>query len=100
MQNKVYLNLEESIYKTNKSGLVFVFSSKLYMDKFIKLSNDYVKTETRKLSNKYKLVPMFDIFLLISLYKQIEKRGFYIYNEKSLDSITENIIFTENIVHY
>ncbi len=41
----IYLNLDESTYKVKKFGLLFYFSSLLYMEKFNKNVEKYVEME-------------------------------------------------------
>lgn len=72
----VFLNLEESTYKTQKYGLIFYFSSMFYMEKFVKNVENYVKTEVLKFENRTNLIVDFKSLFAISYYTKIEKRGF------------------------
>lgn len=92
-KNGIYFNLNESKYIVLKSGLVFHFSSKLYLDKFINNVDNYIEEETIKLENKYKMKGNFSLYLTISYYKKIEKRGFYIYDDISKREIRKDCIF-------
>ena len=92
-KNGICLDLKKSEYKVSRFGVIFYFSSKMYLDKFIRSVNPYVNEETLKIKNKYKVNANFDLMLAISCYKKIEKRGFYIYNDLSKQEIKENITF-------
>lgn len=78
----ICLNLKESEYTYLRFGLKFYFSSKVYREKFILKLADFIKEENLKLKNKYGINCDFTIYLAISYYQKIEKRGFYI---KSLE---------------
>lgn len=92
-KNGICLNLEESNYKILKYGVIFYFSSLLYLEKFEKEVENYINTETIKLRNKYKVDNDFTLYLAISFYKKIEKRGFYIYDEVNKRKIKNNSLF-------
>lgn len=92
-KNGICLDLKKSEYKVSRFGVIFYFSSKMYLDKFIRNVNAYVNEETFKIKNKYKVNANFDLMLAISCYKKIEKRGFYIYSDLSKQEIKENITF-------
>ena len=75
----IYNNLEESTYSFTIYNIVFYFSSQNYKNKFKQNVESFVKYQTEKLKNFYKIEHInFDRFLAISYYKQIEKRGFRI----------------------
>jgi hypothetical protein len=77
----VYYNLKESTYTLNSSGLIFYFSSKLYKNMFIRDRNKHRLYTKQILKNKIGLNADINTIADISLYKKIEKRGFYILNE-------------------
>ena len=85
----IYLDLSESDYIFKYEGIEYYFSSVLYMEKFKKLVDSYVTEETAKLEIKYKLFIDFRVYLAISLYKRIEKRGFRI--------VVDDVVLNENI---
>ena len=59
-----------------------------YLEKFKSSYVSYLKQETLKLSSKYKCCIYGDEMILLSLYKNIEKRGFRVeYKGKSIDEI-------------
>lgn len=72
----IYHSLDESEYFFEYDNLLFVFSSKLYLKKFMGIYKEYLKEETARLESKYKCTLYADEFVLINLYKEIEKRGF------------------------
>lgn len=92
-RNGIELNIKESIYKATVNDLEFYFSSELYLNKFISEKNLFINVESIKLKNKYKIDIDGSLYFLISLYKRIEKRGFYIKNLKDNKEISENINF-------
>ena len=52
-KNGICLDLKKSEYKVSRFGVIFYFSSKMYLDKFIRSVNSYVNEETLKIKNKY-----------------------------------------------
>lgn len=87
----IYLDLKESEFFYKYNGLKFFFSSQMYLQKFKLNVGNYVKEENIKLKNRYKIKCDFSIYLLLSYYKQIEKRGFYVLglnNEKINDTLS------------
>lgn len=73
---RVFYELDKSPFFFKYNDFTFYFSSKFYKDKFEKEFKDYVKDETLKLNLRYKMITYADEMVLLSLYKQIEKRGF------------------------
>lgn len=94
----IYLNLDESTYKVKKFGLLFYFSSLLYMEKFNKNVEKYVEMENIKLANKTKLVINFNKLFAISYYQKIEKRGFKIKDVTTNKEIKSYTIYNEKIL--
>lgn len=92
-RNGIELNLKESIYKASVNKLEFYFSSELYLNKFINEKNLFINVESIKLKNKYKIDIEASLYLLISLYKKIEKRGFFIKDIEKNKEVSENISF-------
>ena len=82
MQTKrgIELNIKESKYACVYNGIKFYFSSELYKNKFLANVETFIKIEELKLQNKYRLKLDIKEYLAIVYYKQIEKRGFYIYD--------------------
>lgn len=89
----IYHNLEESEYVFDYDNLKFVFSSKLYLEKFIGNYKEYLKDETAKIESEFKVTIYADEFLLINLYRKIEKRGFRVlyFNEPLDEKLYYNI---------
>lgn len=89
----IYHNLEESEYQFNYDNLKFVFSSKLYLEKFIGNYKEYLKDGTAKIESEFKATIYADEFLLINLYRKIEKRGFRVlyFNEPLDEKLYYNI---------
>ena len=84
MANMVFYELNDSPFFLRIDDFMFTFSSKLYKDKFIKNYKEYIRNETLKLNVKYNSLVYADEMLLLSLYKKIEKRGFYVKYKGSL----------------
>ena len=98
--NGIYLDLKESDYKLNYNGLIYYFSSELYMNKFKNNVKKFIVEETVKLKTKYKINIYFDTMLTIAYYKKIEKRGFrivYKINEKETE-LTEEVLLANQIL--
>ena len=83
----IYLDLYESDIFFQYKSIKLYFSSKFYLEKFKDKYENYLKSENIKINNKYHCNLQADEFLIISLYKIIEKRGFRVYyNNIELDS--------------
>lgn len=96
-RNKIELDIKSSNYKYEYEDNIFFFSSEFYLNKFITELPDYVYSESIKLKNKYKLNISCNLFLAVSLYRKIEKRGFYIFNKIKKIQIKENSLFFVSI---
>lgn len=83
--NVIYQDIERSNYSLKIDHIIFYFSSLFNLNRFEKRYKDYTNLEERKIINKYHVnINMYD-YLLICLYKAIEKRGFLIeYNGKRI----------------
>ena len=86
----IYWDLSESQYKYKFEGIEYYFSSMFYLEKFKNNVERFITEETAKLEIKYKILIDFRIYLAISYYKRIEKRGFRI--------ITDKIVLNENLL--
>lgn len=88
----VYYDLTESCYKTKFDKIEFYFSSEKYLTMFLSKRDEYLKNETNKLRVKYGCVIIADYMILLSLYKKIEKRGFYVkYNDEVINDYMCNM---------
>lgn len=99
-KNGIYLNLKESEYKFNYGGLIYYFSSELYMMKFKNNVVEFIVEETAKIKAKYKVNIYLDTMLAIAFYKKIEKRGFrivYKENEKEKE-LSYNVLISNQIL--
>lgn len=92
-RNGIQLDLKSSNYIYELENILFYFSSELYLNKFRNELEDYSYSESIKLKNKYKLNISCNLFLAISLYRKIEKRGFYIFDKINKKIIKENSLF-------
>ncbi|MBO7697042.1 MAG: hypothetical protein J6T10_30800 [Methanobrevibacter sp.] len=95
MANIVYNDLKKSPFKVDYEGFELYFSSAFHKNKFNKNIKEYIKEETLKFQNRYKVkIELLDIFI-IAYYKKCENRGFRVYRdnlELSADKVFKNII--------
>lgn len=94
-KNGIELNLKESEYFIQVDDYIFYFSSKFYMNKFKDNYYIYSNFEEQKIKNKYKITINLFYYLIFSLYKRIEKRGFCIKDISKNCYISENVIFSD-----
>lgn len=87
----VYQNIFESCYYFDYKTYRFYFSSLLNKKRFVNRIDEFVLDENLKNSNKYGVKIDLTNYLIIVLYKKIEKRGFRVYNKDEL--IEENLNF-------
>ena len=99
-QKKVVLNIHESNYSYGFAGFIFYFSSNFYKEKFEREVLKYIDEEELKIKNKYKTDLSVGLYLAISLYRKIEKRGFRVYDNVNKRYLTPFISFTINILNY
>lgn len=97
-RNNIELDIKSSNYTFEYENSIFFFSSEFYLNKFKTELPDYVYSESIKLKNKYKLNLSCNLFLAITLYRKIEKRGFYIYSKNEKRIIKEDSLFFINIL--
>ena len=95
MANKVYNDLSKSPFVVDYEGFELYFSSAFHKNKFKRNINDYIKEETLKFQNRYKVnIAMNDIFI-IAYYKKCETRGFRVFRDNLLlssDKIFKNVM--------
>lgn len=89
----IELNIKESKYIFVVDALMLYFSSNFNKERFISNYNTYLDEESIKLENKYKVNIDLKRLLIVSFYKKIEKRGFYIVDINSRQEIKEDTIF-------
>lgn len=80
-RNGVCYDLSKSNYKHIENGVVFVFSSKLHLDKFKRKLTDNRKLINMSLTKRFSCGVDVSILADIVLYKKIETRGFLIVYE-------------------
>lgn len=71
-------DLKKSIYKSTQNGVVFVFSSKLYKEKFENRVKEHRKAINESLSKRFRISIDVSTLADVVLYMKIEKRGFLI----------------------
>lgn len=84
MKSNVCYNLFKSPYHTQYKNYTFYFSSQFNKDRFDIKIKPYIETETFKLNSKYHAEIHSEIVLALNLYRQIEKRGFYVLSASNL----------------
>lgn len=94
MKNKIELDLTKSPHIYLYQGLFYVFSSISNLNKFKNKIEEYKLNETLRLKYKYGIQNInFDLFLTISFYKKVEKRGFLVTSEDRKISMQEDSLF-------
>lgn len=95
MANKVYNDLNKSPFVVDYEGFTLYFSSAFHKNKFVKNVKEYIKEETLKFQNRYKVnISMMDVFI-IAYYKKCENRGFRVFRDNLLltyDKVYKNFI--------
>lgn len=92
-KNGIELDLKNSKYIYKKGNFSFYFSSEFYLKKFKEEVKEFVPFENQKIVAKYGIEINLCLFLMISLYKKIEKRGFLVTNnEQKIDNVKFNTI--------
>ena len=79
MEQKVYLNVNESDIFYRFQDFKFYFSSNATRNRFIKKSETFIQEEKMKFINKYDVSleeGSFDLLFAFILYHKTEKRGF------------------------
>lgn len=77
MKTKIILDYTKSPYKFSINRYDFIFSSETNKRKFKEQLKGYIEKETLKIKDRYSQLNIdFEIFLVVSLYKRIEKRFF------------------------
>lgn len=82
----IYYNLKESTYILDYNGYRLYFSSEFYKNKFELEVESFINYETLKLENKFKCRLFLRSMLIISFYKKVEKRGFYVLVNCGMDN--------------
>lgn len=86
---KLYLNLYDSPNISEINNYKFYFSTLYLKEKFDRIIDKYIQDHTLKLENQYKFKILNNEFLLISCYKNVEKRGFLVKRDnKEINSST------------
>lgn len=91
-KNGVYHDLKESEFILNldygNDNVKFFFSSEFNLDRFNRRIKNYVNDETAKFNAKHHCKADLTVLLYVSLYKMIEKRGFYvIFNNTPIENV-------------
>ena len=91
----VYLDLSETDVVSKYNGINFYFSSEFNRKRFENNVDDYIKVETLKMINRYKVKANWSLLLMVAYYKKIEKRGFRIEFESGEKINPDTIIFAK-----
>lgn len=79
MANIVYNDLKKSPFNLHIDGYTLYFSSVFHRNKFKKEYKEYIKENSLKFKNRYKIDINLDEVFLLSFYKRVENRGFLVY---------------------
>lgn len=88
----VYQDIFKSNYYYDYESYRLYFSSLFNKKRFIERIEEFIKDENIKNSNKYGVKIDLTNYLIIVLYKKIEKRGFRVYNNSELIKIENFVI--------
>lgn len=97
-KNGIELNLNKSKFIYSYMDYDFYFSSIVYLRKFESRLQEFINLESTKIKNKYKVNIELSLYLAVALYKSIEKRGFYVKNNKMEFLINEMSIFNTKLL--
>ena len=95
MANKVYNDLKESPFTYEMDGFLLTFSSVFHRNKYKKEIKSYIKNESLKFKNRYKVNDDLKDVFIIAFYKKVENRGFMVFRDNLLlseDKAYKNII--------
>jgi len=95
--NGIELDLTKSDYKYSILGYTFYFSSEFYMNNFKNNVKFFSEIEGVKIKNKYKVFINLNLYLTFVYYKRIEKRGFYVIDNKTKEEVKE-LNFVSHII--
>ena len=95
----VYYNtLDSEDYYFIFEDLKIYFSSMYNLTRFKERLSHYIYEENQKIINKYKIRIDLTLYLILSLYKSIEKRGYKILRIGSNDNLVEKEFKLETII--
>ena len=86
-------DLNKSIYKSTQNDVTFVFSSKLYKEKFEAKLKEHRESINKSLSNRFRISIDVSTLADVVLYMKIEKRGFLIEAKEDKLQCKNNITF-------
>lgn len=78
----VIYNIKETPFKIRRSGYTFHFSSQYNVTRFLSKEENEIVSISASLSNRFKIYIKANKIAYFNLYRKIEKRGFYITDEK------------------
>ena len=91
-RNGIIYDLNESDYRHTENGLTFVFSSQLYLDKFINKIQENRKYINNSLSKRFDVKVDVSALADVVLYGKIEKRGYLIVTNEDFNIFRRNNI--------
>ena len=92
-RNGVYYDLSCSSHRLEIDGLIFVFSSKLHLDKFKQKKQENREKINHSLTKRFAFNIDVSALADIVLYKKVETRGFLIVTKGGTELCQESIIF-------
>lgn len=93
MRDPIYYNLLDTTYIHKIYNISLYFSSRFYLEKYKREAQAYIDKENLKLKIRYNCNINVQKMLAISLYKKIEKRGFFAYDNTKEKELKENEVF-------
>lgn len=94
----IYLNLKDSSYRVKVGNFTYVFSSDLYMLKFLDTYMAHRDELSFKLSTRYHFKIRVTTWADVILYEKIEKRGFLIYTKDGIELCKERIVLNGDMM--
>lgn len=77
-RNGIEYQLEKSPFIFKDDNLLFYFSSKNHLNKFVINLEKFICDMRYKFSERYGYYCCFDLLFMLMLYSKIETRGFYV----------------------
>lgn len=79
-KNGIYFDISQSPYAYSVNQLVFYFTSKKHMHKFINQIDEQIERVNQSLSHRFHVSIRTDEIAALQLYKRIEPNAFFIYD--------------------
>ena len=97
-RRNIFYNLEESCFKFKIENVVFYFSSKLHLQKFIISYSKNIVEINNSLSNRFKFKLNLKWVGILQTYTKIETRGFYLTKEGCVANCKEKVMIDNGLL--